>query len=204
MAALPTGIVSIPLVITILGSGLAGLAAIVLGVAALSRIRADPDRSGRGLAIGGIVTGAVGVVLTVLVLVFPGEEDYNELDSVSYRSLRTGDCYERDVSLLGVTLEDCELGHDREVVGVVDHPAPPGAPFPGREELGRQADDLCGPVYDDYLGPDADHELFVQQNLQPSPGSWGDGSRRIVCSVERGDKRPLIGSVKDGGGVFNN
>ena len=203
MAALPTGIVSIPLVITVFGSGLAGLAAVVLGVAALSRIRGDANRGGRGLAIGGIVTGAVGVVLTALVLLFPGEADDNELDTVSYRSLRVGDCYERDVSLLGVTLEDCEFGHDREVVGIVDHPAPPDAPFPGREELDRQAKELCGPLYGEYLGPDANHTLFVQQNLQPTPRSWRDGSRRIVCSVERLDKRPLVGSVKDGGGEFN-
>ena len=34
-------------------------------------------------------------------------------------------------------------------------------------------------------------------------GAWRDGGRRIVCSVERWDGRPLIGSVKDGGGPLN-
>ena len=202
--ALVTGIVSIPLVITVFGSGLVGLVAIVLAVAALSRIRANPERSGRGLAIAGLVTGVVGVGLTVLVLALPDDGDDNDLGTVSYLDLEPGDCYEREFPLFaGVTLEDCALPHDREVVGAVEHPDPVDAPFPGRQALERKALELCGPVYDAYLGPGADRALFVQQNLQPTRGAWREGNRTIVCSVERADRRPLVGSVKDGGGVLN-
>ena len=201
MAALVVGIVSIPLVITVLGSGLAGLAGVVLGITALHRIRGHPERTGRGMAISGIATGAVGIALTVLVIALPGDDDdYNGLDTVSYRNLRTGDCYERGVAGLGVMLEDCAFGHDREVVGIVDHSAPPRTPFPGREALEAQAMDLCRPIYEQYLGPGADRSLLVPKNLQPSRRVWRDGERRIVCSVERVDGEPLIGSVKDGGG----
>lgn len=203
MAAMVTGIASIPMLITVVGGGVVGLVAVVLGVVALGRVRRDPGRSGRGMAISGIVTGAVGIVLTILVVIAlaGSEDDYEELDTVSYQNLRTGDCYERDSYVLGeVALEDCTLAHDREVVGIVDHKAPPRTPYPGREALETQAADLCRPISDTYLGLTADKSLFRQRNLQPSRRAWREGERRIVCSVERVDGEPMFGSVKDGGG----
>lgn len=46
-----------------------GAAAIVLGIMAINQIRVSQE-SGRGLAIAGIVTGAVGLVLTIVLIVF--------------------------------------------------------------------------------------------------------------------------------------
>ncbi len=52
------------------GLGLAGLVAVVLGVKARSEIRASAGtQGGEGVALAGIVTGAVAVVVGLLVLV---------------------------------------------------------------------------------------------------------------------------------------
>lgn len=152
------------------------------------------------MAIGGLVMGVLSLVLTVLFLVaISDEEDPNELESVSYLDLSAGDCFDRSrPSRSGVTPQDCEIAHDREVVGVVDHPGSPWARYPGREVLEVRARDLCAPLYDDYVGPDRAPAILVLDALQPTRQAWIEGNRRIVCSVERADRRPLVGSVTSG------
>jgi hypothetical protein len=66
--ALVLGIVSLPLLIFLGLGGLLGIAAIVVGIVALRRVKRG-EAGGRGLAIGGIATGAVSVVLGVLIVV---------------------------------------------------------------------------------------------------------------------------------------
>jgi hypothetical protein len=66
--ALVLGIVSLPLLIFFGLGALLGIAAIVVGIIALGRAKRG-EAAGRGLAIGGIATGAVSVVLGVLIVV---------------------------------------------------------------------------------------------------------------------------------------
>ncbi len=66
-AALILGLISIPAVCVCVGP-LAGLIAIVLGIIALVSIAGNPQRhTGKGRAWGGIVTGALSIVLTVVI-----------------------------------------------------------------------------------------------------------------------------------------
>lgn len=68
-AAIITGISSL-LLSWCCGLGVVGVVAIVLGVKARAEIRASGGRQqGDGLALGGIITGAVAVVLGILILV---------------------------------------------------------------------------------------------------------------------------------------
>jgi hypothetical protein len=82
-AALITGVSSLVL-FWCCGLGIAGVVAIVLGVKARSEIRARGGaQTGDGMALAGIVTGAIAVVLGLLVLalliymVASGNADYN-------------------------------------------------------------------------------------------------------------------------------
>lgn len=71
-ASLVTGIAALVLS-WCCGLGLAGIVAIVLGVKARNEIRASGGtQEGDGLALGGIITGVVAVVLGVLILVLIG------------------------------------------------------------------------------------------------------------------------------------
>ncbi len=63
IAALVCGIISLILFGIILG-----VVAIVLGVMARNEIRADPNLEGDGMALAGIITGAIGVVLAVVLI----------------------------------------------------------------------------------------------------------------------------------------
>lgn len=77
--SLPKGLAVASLVLGILGiltaffllGGLLGLVAVILGFVALGKIKKG-EADGKGLAIGGIVTGAVALLLTILLLVTVG------------------------------------------------------------------------------------------------------------------------------------
>lgn len=61
----------------------AGLVAIGLGIAGLRASRGLPDQKGKGLAIGGIVTGAIGALLgvAILLLVVIGASTSSDINS---------------------------------------------------------------------------------------------------------------------------
>lgn len=65
IAALVLGLLSIPLGFIIVGGAL-GVIAVVLGLIGLSKAR-SLGGSGRGLAIGGIITGLIGIVIPVVI-----------------------------------------------------------------------------------------------------------------------------------------
>jgi hypothetical protein len=65
-AALVCGIVGFLLAIVVLG-GILGIVAVVLGIVALGRVRRG-EANNRGVAIGGIVTGALAIVLAGIIV----------------------------------------------------------------------------------------------------------------------------------------
>jgi hypothetical protein len=83
-AALVLGIVGLVLALIVVG-GLPGLIAVVLGVVGLLRVRRG-EANNRGVAIAGIVTGALAIVVAVVVGVFLAE-NADEIEDL-------GDCLE--------------------------------------------------------------------------------------------------------------
>lgn len=70
--SLVLGILSIPCVFACVGP-LVGLVAVILGIVAIARSAAQPNVvGGRGRAVGGIVTGVVGLLLIVPIVMFGG------------------------------------------------------------------------------------------------------------------------------------
>lgn len=68
VASLICGLLSITLGV-ICGGPVLGIAAIALGVVALTQIKADPQRyGGKGIAIGGIITGSLWILFGVFML----------------------------------------------------------------------------------------------------------------------------------------
>jgi hypothetical protein len=66
IAALVLGLLSIPLALFIFG-GLLGIAAVILGIVGISKAR-QLGGTGQGMAITGIVSGALGALLAILAL----------------------------------------------------------------------------------------------------------------------------------------
>ncbi|MGK2882892.1 MAG: DUF4190 domain-containing protein [Mycobacterium sp.] len=68
IASLVTGIISLPTIFLCLGV-IFGIAGVVLGIVALSQLKNSPQ-GGKGMAIAGIATGGVGILIGVLFIVF--------------------------------------------------------------------------------------------------------------------------------------
>ena len=81
VASLVLGIVGIFTAFILLG-GLLGLVAVILGFVALGKVK-KVEADGKGLAIGGIVTGAVALLLTVLIVATVGAFFADKKDELS-------------------------------------------------------------------------------------------------------------------------
>ena len=65
-AALVLGIIGLVLAVIVLG-GLVGIVAVILGIVGLGRVRRG-EATNRGVAIGGIVTGALAIVISGIIV----------------------------------------------------------------------------------------------------------------------------------------
>lgn len=87
--SLPTGMAVASLVLGILGlltsafllGGLLGLVAVILGVIALSKIKRG-EAGGRGMAVGGIITGILAMLVTILIVATVGAFFANNKDDI--------------------------------------------------------------------------------------------------------------------------
>ncbi len=71
IASLATGILAIPGACCCYSSVPLGIAAIIMGFIAMSKAKESPEtHGGRGMALGGVICGGVGLAFTVLAIVF--------------------------------------------------------------------------------------------------------------------------------------
>jgi hypothetical protein len=97
--------------------------------------------------------------------------------------LRTGNCLL--TSKLGdrvvrVPVVPCRQAHDAEVVGVTRM----SGRWRGEAAMSRQADDTCARLFRRYVGVDVDSSVHGWGWLGPTPDSWRQGDRLLVCYVE--------------------
>jgi len=117
-------------------------------------------------------------------------------------AIEPGDCFlapdEVKAQISELEQVECAQEHDHEAYAVVDW-EPTDAEsnadvFPGDDVLTSFADGACAQEFGDYVGVDyLDSSLFFTY-LLPSPRSWQEKDRSVVCfAVDSG--RPLTGSV---------
>lgn len=108
VASLVLGIIGILTAVILLG-GLLGLVAVILGALALGKIKRG-EAGGRGMAIGGIVTGVLAMLLTLLLLVTVGSFLASNSDEISNLS----DCIEQ-ANNNQTELDACQAEFSRQV-----------------------------------------------------------------------------------------
>jgi hypothetical protein len=93
---------------------------------------------------------------------------------------------------------DCALPHEQEVFAVVDHPAPPGAPFPGDEALRRFARLECPRPFAAYVGRPYELSRYGLGLVLPGADQWA-GTRAVGCTLTSGAGARTSGSARGAG-----
>ena len=119
-------------------------------------------------------------------------------------SLEPGTCFddvdaffdEEAEGVADVPTVDCAQPHDNEVFATFD--LSDGA-FPGVDEVQSQADAGCIERFETYVGSDYASSRFVSTYLVPTPGTWDDGDREVVCFLYDVDLAEIEGSAEGTG-----
>jgi hypothetical protein len=161
-------------------------------------------------ALGGVVLGGVALLVAAgWLLVLLTEPDFTEgfldgfrealRDEGGVFTLVPGECFEAPPAgdeLVTVPRVGCREPHDYEVFATVDHPALPGAAFPGEEDVLAFAYEVCeGSAFRDYVGRSARRSRYAVDVVYPDAGSWRLGERTIVCVLRDTDEEGKTGSA---------
>ena len=117
--------------------------------------------------------------------------------SVDAFQMRVGDCFDDgstfdDENVDSVPGVPCSNPHDNEVYAVYDVAA---ASFPG-EGMADMAHEGCLARFEPFVGKDYESSSLDVATLYPSPESWQENDREVVCAVYDVDAKKLTGSVK--------
>ncbi|GEL95331.1 DUF4190 domain-containing protein [Cellulomonas composti] len=166
-----------------------GLVAVGLGVAALVRIRRR-GTAGRGLAIAGVVIGALEMVVAIALVVTvvltwqqtrPLAGDVDHEQTVHARQLVAGTCLRElppDGTVDEVTAVPCAQAHEAEVVSVYDFDA--AAVWPGQAQADARVARSCE-LSDDEQAAGARIVTWA-----PTQQGWSRGDRSGLCLVVTG------------------
>lgn len=156
---------------------------------------------GRGCVVAAIVVGAL-LVLGLVGLFLAGRSVFDDVltnldeggfsasgDEINWEQVGVGDCIDfvdpitqGDDTTLVSTLEriPCTAPHDAEVYRLQDLP---GTTWPGYESVYSRGDDICYDAFAPYVGIDYIDSLYFYEVYTPSPDSWDQGDRTVVCTL---------------------
>jgi WD40 repeat protein len=98
-----------------------------------------------------------------------------------------------------VSLVPCEEEHQAEIIALVLHPAPFGAPYPGDSSILAVENAACRSAFTPYVGAQLEvSALSLGVPYGPLENTWDDGSRIITCWLED-PAGPMVGSMRNSG-----
>jgi hypothetical protein len=116
-------------------------------------------------------------------------------------SLRERTClvdvsFEQGANVKAAVTIPCRRTHDAEVYAVIDLEEGRRAEFPGAGNLNGRANGRCRNRFEKFVGvPFTKSELDIV-TLRPTPESWSEGDRSVVCLITELDNGPLKGSAE--------
>ena len=116
--------------------------------------------------------------------------------------VRVGDCFDlndgADIEEVGeIRAIPCEEPHTFEAYFTSELA---GGSFPSRSVLDAETEAACLPSFEPYVGRDYETSELYVTTFEPTPESWGQGDRGILCVVSTFEaETPLTGSVRESG-----
>ena len=93
-----------------------------------------------------------------------------------------------------VTKVDCNQPHDGEYFHIFDFA---GTTLPSEDEFEEESDEICGLIFEHYVGkPLADSTLDYDW-FPPGPQTWAKGDHTVQCYVFAKDNSKLTGSARN-------
>lgn len=115
-------------------------------------------------------------------------------------SIEEGTCFddegEFNDEVSSVPIVDCDDPHDNEVYAIFEMT---DTDFPGSEAAGAQADQMCLPAFESFVGLGYDVSILDFGWLVPTDESWDGGDREIVCFLYRVDLEKMTGTMEGSG-----
>jgi len=114
------------------------------------------------------------------------DPDPGATSDTSTYDLVVGDCFSFAADsmsgggLSGVDVRPCPDEHQAEIYLEDDLP---GGAWPGQEEVGAEADDLCYGAFAGFVGIEWEDSVVEYSSLVPSESSWAEGDRAVSCYV---------------------
>lgn len=114
--------------------------------------------------------------------------------------VRVGDCFD-DITgssdeVMSVPGVPCSEPHDNEAFAVIHMTF---AEYPGDEAIAGHAYDACMDRFETFVGRDYETSSLEIFTLYPSPESWHQGDREVVCAVYDVNATKLVGSAEGRG-----
>lgn len=148
-------------------------------------------------SIRGAVRGLV-LATSLVALTGCGSDD----SQASVFSVKVGECFaaptavKAQVSDLGKV--PCSTPHGHEAYAVVAYSPKDADTYPGEDALDKFARGACAQRFGEYVGLDYLDSTYYFTYLTPSPRSWQEKDRSMLCLVTDAG-RPLVGTVKGSG-----
>jgi hypothetical protein len=188
------------------------LVAIVLGLLALREIDRDPvGTDGRGLAIGGVVLGLVGLLIGAVFVVLLVTDSsttsgsgivIGDVFSAPADDFAVGTCTQRPdtVTYANLASMDCGIPHGGEIYFRGDV-GPSYPTYPGDDAIFDAADAMCLPAFGRYVGSSYEESILDVYYFAPDERSWALGDREVVCIAMSSDGFDLPAGSVEGSGI---
>ena len=123
-----------------------------------------------------------------------------EAGSVDAFQVRVGDCFD-DASgsgdeILSLPGVPCSEPHDNEAFAIVNLTQ---SEYPGDEAIAGLAYDACMEHFESFVGREYETSSLDIFTLYPSPESWRQNDREVVCAVYDVNATKLVGSARGRG-----
>lgn len=114
--------------------------------------------------------------------------------------LRVGDCFndsdailEESQDIIDLPAVPCSDPHDNEVYAVANTSL---VSYPGEELMWDHAFEVCIDLFPAFVGRDYETSSLDVLTMYPSPESWNQDDREIVCAAYDLELNKLTGTVK--------
>lgn len=133
------------------------------------------------------------------------EERSVPVGEIDVEDLVAGDCFDDPEGLeeiSTVTTVPCDEAHDNEVYLVARYEDGRDALFPSDVEREDTIEEECFGAFEEFAGVSYELSALDIFTLEPSPESWEEGDRELLCAVYRVDGQPMVGSQRGRGELY--